>query len=340
MAAHPAPKAANGALAERVYSRLCTLSAPMRLHLGVPLLAGTPLALTIGNFDGVHRGHQAMLARLRAAGRRLGVPTAVMSFEPHPREFFRPAEAPARLTSLREKVELLRSQGVDALYVCHFNADFAAQSPQTFIEDLLVQRLQVRWLLVGDDFRFGARRAGGLAELEQAGADSGFVVEAQLTVEDSGDRISSSFVRDCLGRGELAHAARLLGRPWHLSGRVAHGDKLGRTWGFPTANLPLRHRRVPVTGIFAARLRTPDGIAHPGVASLGTRPAVKTAGVQLLETHLFDFSADLYAQRVQVELLHKFRDEAPFASLDALRRQIARDVAEARDYFAERMPHE
>ncbi len=306
----------------------------MRLHFGVPDTQRAPVVLTIGNFDGVHRGHQAMLARLRAAGERLGLPTAVMSFEPHPREFFRPEDAPARLTSLREKAELLRSEGVDDLYVCHFNAAFAAQSPATFIDALLVQRLQVAWLLVGDDFRFGARRAGDFDLLAARGAQLGFEVEAQDTVVDGEDRISSSLIREMLANGDLEHATRLLGRPWHLSGRVAHGDKVGRTWGFPTANLPLRHRKVPVTGIFAARLTGADGVAHAGVASLGTRPAVKAAGLQLIETYLFDFDGDLYGQRVRVELLHKFRDETSFSSLDALRAQIAIDADNARHYFA------
>ena len=306
----------------------------MRLHFGVPDTQRAPVVLTIGNFDGVHRGHQAMLARLRVAGQRLGLPTAVMSFEPHPREFFRPQDAPPRLTSLREKAELLRSEGVDHLYVCHFNATFAAQSPQSFVDELLVRRLQVRWLLVGDDFRFGARRAGDFALLAEQGLRLGFEVEAQDTVVDGSDRISSSLIRDTLASGNLELATRLLGRPWHLSGRVAHGDKVGRTWGFPTANLPLRHRKVPVTGIFAARMTGADGVARPGVASLGTRPAVKTAGLQLLETFLFDFDGDLYGQRVQVQLLHKFRDEAGFTDLDALRAQIATDASNARNYFA------
>ena len=307
----------------------------MRLHFGVPELARAPIALTIGNFDGVHRGHQVMLARLREAGRRLRVPTAVMCFEPHPREFFRPEEAPARITSLREKIELLAGEGVDEVYVCHFNAAFAAQSPEEFIDALLVQRLHAKWLLVGDDFRFGSRRAGDYALLSARGQQLGFGVESQGTVEENGERISSSLIRDVLAAGELEHAARLLGRPWHVSGRVAHGDKIGRTWGFPTANVFLRHRRLPVTGIFAALLHAEDGVARPGVASLGTRPAVKEAGVQLLETFVFDFDGDLYGQRVRVELLKKFRDEARFADLDALRVQIAADVADARSFFAE-----
>ncbi len=306
----------------------------MRLHFGVPDLTRGPTVLTIGNFDGVHCGHQVMLARLRAAGERLGLPTAVMSFEPHPREFFRPTDAPARITSLREKVELLAGEGVDDLYICHFNADFASQSPQAFVSELLCRRLQIRWLLVGDDFRFGARRAGDAALLRAEGQALGFAVEEQGTVEDGDERISSSLIREALAAGELERAARLLGRPWHLSGHVGHGDKIGRTWGFPTANLWLRHRKVPVSGIFAGRLRDAAGRSHEGVASLGIRPSVHTGGVRLLEIFLFDFAGDLYGQRVRIELLHKFRDEQGFSDLAALKAQIATDAAQARAYFA------
>lgn len=306
----------------------------MRLHFGVPDAARGPTTLTIGNFDGVHRGHQAMLARLRAAGERLGARTAVMSFEPHPREFFRPQDAPPRITSLREKVELLAGAGVDDIYMCHFNAAFAGQSPEHFIAELLVRRLQVRWLLVGDDFRFGAKRAGDAALLREQGLRHGFEVEEQGTVVDDGERISSSLVREKLVAGRMEQAARLLGRPWHLSGRIGHGDRQGRLWGFPTANLWLRHRAVPVGGIFAARLVEADGSARPGVASLGVRPSVRSGGVRLLETHLFDFDGDLYGRRVSVQLLHKFRDERRFADLAALKDQIARDAMQARAWFA------
>lgn len=310
----------------------------MRLHFGVPDATRGPTTLTIGNFDGVHRGHQAMLARLRAAGKRLGLPTAVMSFEPHPREFFRPQDAPPRITSLREKIELLEGEGIDDVYLCHFNAGFAAQPPGEFVARLLAQRLRVRWLLVGDDFRFGARRAGDSALLHAEGARLGFAVEEQGTVQHGDERISSSLIRETLAAGDMEHAARLLGRPWHLSGRVGHGDKVGRQWGFPTANLCLRHRRVPVSGIFAARLTDAAGRAHAGVASLGMRPSVKSGGVRLLEVHLFDFAGDLYGQRVRVQLLHKFRDESAFDDLTALQRQIAADAAQARAYFASLHP--
>jgi len=309
----------------------------MQLHFGVPADPAVPMALTIGNFDGVHRGHRTMLARLREAGKRLNLPVGVMSFEPHPREFFKPEDAPARLTSLREKVELLGEEGIDHLYVCRFNARFAAQDPKDFVNALLVRQLNIRWLLVGDDFRFGAKRAGDLALLLEQGNQHGFSVESQSTVIDGEDRISSSLIRELLARGKIEDAARLLGQPWHISGRIAHGDQVGRLWGFPTANIPLPHRRMPVTGIFAAELTTPDGKKRQGVASLGTRPTVKHQGMQLLETHLFDYSGDLYGQRVRVALLHKFRDETSFRDIDALRAQIALDSDHARDYFAQRV---
>jgi riboflavin kinase / FMN adenylyltransferase len=308
----------------------------MRLHLGVPADPTVPIALTIGNFDGVHCGHRTMLARLREAGKSMNLPVGVMSFEPHPREFFKPEDAPARLTSLREKVELLSEQGLDHLFICRFNAHFAAQSPEDFIDGLLVRKLNIRWLLVGDDFRFGAKRAGDLALLQEKGNQHGFYVESQSTVIDGEDRISSSLIREQLAQGKMEDAARLLGQPWHISGRVTQGDQVGRQWGFPTANIPLPDRRVPVTGIFAAKLITQDGMIRQGVASLGTRPAVKQQGMQLLEIHLFDFFGDLYGKRVRVELLYKFRDETSFKNVDALRAQIALDASHARQYFAQR----
>jgi len=307
----------------------------MHLHFGVPAHPAAPIALTIGNFDGVHCGHRTMLARLRDAGKKLGLPIGVMSFEPHPREFFRPGDAPARLTSLREKVELLSEEGIDHLYICHFNARFAAQTPEAFVDELLCLQLNIRWLLVGDDFRFGAKRAGDFVLLQKKAKQHGFAVESQTTVIDGEDRISSSLIRELLAQGKMEDASRLLGQPWHISGRVAHGDQVGRLWGFPTANLPLQRRRMPVTGIFAAQLKGQDGIRRNGVASLGTRPAVKEQGMQLLETHLFDFSGELYGQRVRVELLHKFRDETSFKNVDALRDQIELDAQNARTFFAQ-----
>jgi len=293
-----------------------------------------PVALTIGNFDGVHKGHQALLARLAEAARRRSLLASVLTFEPHPREFFAPASAPTRLTSLREKLELLGAYGVDHVHVQRFSRAFAGLPPEDFVRRMLVEALRVRWLLVGDDFRFGAKRAGDTAMIERAGREHGFEVEAMSSVTLDGARISSSAVREALARGELAQARTLLGRPYSISGRVVHGDKLGRALGFATANVQLKHNRPPLAGIFAVRVH---GVAeHPrhGVASLGVRPTVRTDGRPTLEVHLFEYSGDLYRRHLRVDFVHKIRDEATYPDLDALRAQIARDCDAARAVLA------
>lgn len=298
---------------------------------------GTPHAVTIGNFDGLHLGHQAMLARLQAVARARGLPTCVLSFEPHPREFFAPAQAPARLSSLREKTECLHGQGIDRLHVLRFDQALSALTPHAFIEQVLGTTLDARYVLVGDDFRYGARRAGDFALLQQMGATLGFDTESLPTVEVAGERSSSTAVRQALAAGELEHAARLLGRPYSISGRVVHGDKLGRDIGFPTANIQLKHNRPPLMGIFAVELYGLNGAPLPGVASLGRRPTVKGAdAVPVLEVHLFDFNADLYGRRVRVDFLHKLRDEEKYPDLDTLVAQIRRDVADARQFLTQR----
>ena len=306
----------------------------MRIHLGVPASGSGPTALTIGNFDGIHRGHRAMLARLRAAADQRALPAALMTFEPHPREFFSPSDAPPRITSLREKAELAAQCGVDELYVCRFDAAFSRQTPDYFIEELLHRRLDVRWLLVGDDFRFGARRAGDSERLVAAGARLGFSCQVMETVVEGGLRVSSSAVREALAAGDLALAERLLGRPYAISGRVAHGDKLGRTLGFPTANIPFSHRRAALSGIFAVTIAGVAAEPLPAVASLGVRPTVKAKADPLLEVHIFDFSRDIYGKRVHVEFHHKLRDEARYPDLESLTRQIAVDAQQARQWFA------
>jgi len=298
---------------------------------------GTPHAVTIGNFDGLHLGHQAMLARLQAVAQARGLPTCVLSFEPHPREFFAPAQAPARLSSLREKTECLQRQGIDRLHVLRFDRALSALTPQAFIEQVLDTTLQTKYVLVGDDFRYGAKRAGDFALLQQMGATLGFDAESLPTVEVAGERSSSTAVRQALATGELEHAARLLGRPYSISGRVVHGDKLGRGIGFPTANIQLKHNRPPLMGIFAVELYGLNGAPLPGVASLGRRPTVKGAdAVPVLEVHLFDFNADLYGRRVRVDFLHKLRDEEKYPDLDALVAQIRRDVDNARQFLMQR----
>lgn len=309
----------------------------MQILRSVPDAASSPVALTIGNFDGVHLGHQAMLAKLRAAASARGLPACVMTFEPHPREFFAPDQAPVRLTSMREKLELLAAHGVERTLVLRFNFALAQVTAQDFIERILVRGLGARWLQVGDDFRFGARRAGDLAMLRAQAAQHGYEVEGMATVELDGARVSSTAVRDALAAGEVEKSARLLGRPYSISGRVVGGDGLGRKLGFPTANVQMKHNRPPLTGIFAVELSRRDGRPLQGVASLGVRPTVKAQGAApVLEVFIFDFKEDIYGELVRVDFLHKFRDEAKYVDLETLKTQIARDVADTRAFFARR----
>ena len=295
-------------------------------------------ALTIGNFDGVHRGHQAMLARLKDASQRLGLRACVITFEPHPREFFTPAEAPARLTPMHIKLELLEAAGVDHVHLARFDAQFASLSPEKFVEQVLAHGLGCAWLLAGRDFRYGARRAGDFAALEAAAVRHGFVLEPMPEVTHAGERISSSAVRAALAAGDMRRAASLLGRAFAIGGHVAHGDRLGRELGFATANIPLAPGRVPVHGIFVVETLGIDAGAPPwpGVASVGVRPTVKADGATVLEVHLFDFAGDLYGRRLEVRFLAKLRDEEKYQGLEALRAAIARDVARAKDYFSTR----
>ena len=304
----------------------------MRVFRGHSRPVPDPVVLAIGNFDGIHLGHAALLQRLTAvAAERAHVP-AVLTFEPHPREFFAPASAPARLTTLREKLELLAAAGVAQTMVCPFNAAFAALEAEAFIDEVLVGALQVRHVIVGDDFRFGRGRRGDLAMLQQAGAARGFTDEALASVLQAGERVSSSGVRRALAAGDMAHAARLLGRPYVIDGQVKRGDQIGRQLGFATANLRIKHDPLPMTGVFAVEV---DGVADrpwPGVANLGIRPTV--GGVRpLLEVHLFDFDRDIYGAHIRVRFLLKLRDERRFSGLDALKAQIAADAAAAREFF-------
>lgn len=289
--------------------------------------------LTIGNFDGVHLGHRALLARLKAAAEAEGLPPTVLTFEPHPREFFAPESAPTRLTTLREKLELLADDGVALTYVCPFNARFAALSAGEFIERVLVDTLRVRHLIIGDDFRFGAKRSGDFALLQEAGARLGFRVEAMDSVRLDGTRASSSAVRAALAEGRLEDATRLLGRPYSIDGRVVHGDRIGRQLGFATANIRIKHERPPLLGVFAVEVRGIDGRTLPGVANLGFRPSANQVVRPLLEVHLFDFAADIYGAHLNVRFLHKLRDEMKFPDFDALKAQIAADADAARTYF-------
>ncbi len=308
----------------------------MLVFRGIPERATTPVALTIGNFDGVHRGHQVLLSRLAAHAASLGVPCAVMTFEPHPREHFSPASAPARLTSLREKLALLEANAVDRVHVCRFDERMAHLGAEQFIERILVRGLAIRHLLVGDDFRFGKGRTGDFAMLRLAGASHDFTVEATETVDLEGERVSSSAIRRALQRGDLDHAARLLGRTYAISGRVVHGQARGRAIGFPTANIQLKRNRLPLSGVFAVEVGGIGRGLRPGVANVGFRPTVEQAQRPSLEAHLFDFGGDLYCVHLTVAFLRKLREQAKFDSLGALAAQINRDVEDARAYFAQR----
>ncbi len=297
-----------------------------------PNLSGC--AVTIGNFDGVHCGHQVMLQKLVAKARALNLPAAVMTFEPHPRELFSPDAAPARLTSLREKLELFAAHGVDQVYICHFNRGFASLSAEHFVDDILTRQLGARYILIGDDFQFGAKRAGNLAILQAAAASHGFEVEAMHSVCVGELRVSSTAVREALAGGDMELAAQLLGRPYSISGRVLHGDKIGRTLGFPTANIQVKHNKPPLTGICVVQVHGLRQGPVRGVASLGVRPTINNKGKLSLEVNIFDFAGDIYGQHLRVDFLHKLRDEEKYPDLDTLTQAIARDVANARDFFA------
>lgn len=292
--------------------------------------AQRPSAVTIGNFDGVHLGHQTMLARLVAQAAAVGGLPAALTFEPHPREILIPAAAPARLTSLREKLEVLRALRVAHVHVFRFNQSFAALSAEQFVQHVLVEGLKVRYVLVGDDFRFGAGRSGDFNLLVQLGARYGYQTEVLPTIEAAGVRISSTAVRDALAAGDMAMAAQLLGRPYFICGRVVEGSRLGRQIGYPTANIQLKHNRPPLTGVFAVRVQGLERPDWPGVANLGTRPTVHADGRPTLEVHLFDFDGNLYRAHLRVEFLYKLRDEAKFSSLKALMAQIDQDAKQAR----------
>ena len=303
----------------------------MRVIRGLPASADAPVALTIGNFDGVHRGHQAMLARLIEGAEDLRLTPAVLTFDPHPREFFAPGNAPPRVSSIRARLEAFRTLGVSRTIVARFDRRLASLSAEAFIRDVLEGALNAHWVLVGDDFRFGKGRAGDLAMLRAHARK--FSVEGMRTVEIGTERASSSAVRAALAAGDLARAKALLGRSYTISGRVAHGDKLGRDLGFPTANLPLR-RPPPLAGIFAVRVHGLGGTPRAGVASVGVRPTVKSDDKPLLEVFIFDFDQPIYGRRIAVEFLHKLRDEARYPDLAALTQQIRTDAEQARAYFA------
>lgn len=313
----------------------------MKIQRGLGMAPG-PCALTIGSFDGVHRGHQAMLALLTSEARHRGLPPCVLTFEPHPRDFFfarrgGPA-APARIGTLRDKMAELARCGIQRVAVLRFDEALASLPPQDFIDRVLRQGLDARYVLVGDDFRFGARRAGDYAMLDDAGSRLGFDVARMQSYEVRGLRVSSSAVREALAQGDMSRAADLMGRPYAISGRVSHGRKLGRELGFRTLNLRFDHPRPAAMGIFVARVHGLGPDPLPAVASLGVRPAVEDAGRVLLETHVLNWPEALdleagYGRCISVDLLHKLHDERPYPSLEALRIGIDQDVQDARAWF-------
>ncbi len=288
--------------------------------------------MTIGNFDGMHLGHQALLAQLREAAQLRGLPTAVVIFEPHPREFFTPQQAPARLTSLREKLELFAAFGVNRVHVCRFNNHFAQMSATNFVHALHTEA-GAKFVLIGDDFRFGSGRNGDFTMMAQIGAQHGFEVQAMHSVVHDDVRISSTAVRAALAEGKMGLAQSYLGRPYSISGRVEHGDGMGKRLGFPTANIQLKHNRPPLSGIFVVQMQGDDLPPMHGVSSLGVRPTMKMDGKPVLEVHLFDFSRQIYNRHMRVDFLHKLRDEAKFPDLETLTRQIALDVEHAKKWF-------
>ncbi|MGV0998443.1 MAG: bifunctional riboflavin kinase/FAD synthetase [Fluviibacter sp.] len=320
----------------------------MRVLRGLTSPASAPAAVTIGNFDGMHRGHQALLRQLQAEAQLRGLQPSVLTFAPHPREFFARQQAadampkiPARLHTLREKLEALAAAGVEETRICPFNERFAALTPQAFVQQVLVDAMQARHVLIGDDFRFGARRAGDFALLKTLGEQYGFTVSA-LDAQCLGqERISSSQVRAALAEGDLSRAEALLGYPYAMAGRVIRGRQLGRTIGVPTANVQIRHDPLPLRGVFVVEVALDQTKAavpqmtrtYPGVANLGYRPTLGGDSRPLLEVHLFDFSDDLYGAHLDVRFLAKLRDEMTFANFEALTGQIRVDLTQARAYF-------
>lgn len=289
--------------------------------------------LTIGNFDGVHRGHQAVLRQLQLKAKELGLPSCVMVFEPQPLEFFSPSTAPARISRLRDKYHAMASLGIDRLLCVKFDHHFAQLSADDFIKQVLVAKLNVRFLVVGDDFRFGIKRCGDFSLLHQAGEKYGFQVLSTDTLLHDEQRVSSTLLREALKTGNMTHVERMLGQPYTIHGRVAHGAKLGRTIGFPTANIHLKRLVVPLQGVFAVIVDV-DNQKYTAVANIGFRPTVNGTRSQL-EVHLFDFNGNLYGKRLQIEVCHKLRDEQKFESFAALQAQITEDARQAREWFAE-----
>jgi len=287
--------------------------------------------VTIGNFDGVHRGHQAILKRIRQKSEQMGVPSMLICFEPQPKEFFDPTNAPARLSRFREKLLLLEEQGLDAVLCFHFNEITRNITAHQFIDNL-VSKIQVQFLFVGDDFRFGQDQAGDFELLKQAGQDHGFEVTNQYTFSHEDERVSSTRIRECLASGDFELAEELLGRPYSIMGKIVYGRQLGRQLDAPTANIQLHRYRAPLEGVYAIEMTGLDKI-YQGVANVGVRPTVDSNAEPILEVHLFNFSDDIYGRNVSVIFRKKIRDEKKFDNLDELKTAIHADFAQARQFF-------
>ncbi len=311
----------------------------MKVIRGTPSsIIHTPCALTIGNFDGVHEGHQALLSRLSSYADHNQLKTCVLTFDPHPKEFFTPGNAPARIYSLRDKLLALKDCGIDRVVVEHFNANFAKITADEFVEKILIRGLNAKYIVVGDDFHYGSKRQGNFETLSAAGKIHGFEVQSVNSVmDDQMQRISSTAIRTALKQGDLQTARKLLGRPYAFTGHVQHGKKLGRTIGFPTLNLAISkesHKTPPATtGIFIAQVHGLHENPLPAVASLGVRPTVEDQGRVLLETHIFNFNENVYGKLIKVELIEKLRDEAKYPNLEALQEAIRADAQAAINYF-------
>jgi riboflavin kinase/FMN adenylyltransferase len=296
----------------------------MQVFRHFPLSSNAPIGLTIGNFDGVHIGHQALIEKLIAESKKRKLTPAVMTFEPHPKEFFTPENAPTRLTTLREKLEFFLDYGIEKVFVCAFNQKFSNISSEVFIHQILTEQLKAELLIVGDDFRFGTKRQAGIEDLRKNAFELFEIPEIDL----NGKRVSSTRIREGLKEGRIQEVNQFLGRPYTISGKVVEGDKRGRQMGFPTANIHMKHLRPALTGVYAVKLGNRNGVAN-----LGVRPTISGIPKLLLEVHLLNFNEDIYGQHVQVTFLEKIRDEMKFENIDALIEQIKKDVAHATRYF-------
>jgi riboflavin kinase/FMN adenylyltransferase len=296
----------------------------MQVFRHFPLSSNTPIGLTIGNFDGVHIGHQVLIEKLIAESKKRKLTPSVMTFEPHPKEFFKPENAPTRLTTLREKLEFFLSYGIEKVFVCAFNQKFSNISSEVFMHQILKAQLKAELLIVGDDFRFGSKRQAGIDDLRK----NEFELFEIPEIDVNGKRVSSTLIREDLKEGRIEEVNQFLGRPYTISGKVVEGDKRGREMGFPTANIHMKHLRPALTGVYAVKLGNRNGVAN-----LGVRPTISGTPKLLLEVHLLNFNEDIYGQHVQVTFLAKIRDEMKFENINLLIEQIKKDIAYATRYF-------